>query len=37
MGFFEETLDPHGKSGKSWTDIEPEMLAMMLNDRHLEP
>ncbi len=34
-GFFEETLDPRGKSGKSFTDIEPEMLAMMLNDRHL--
>ncbi|MBA4391275.1 MAG: hypothetical protein C0399_10100 [Syntrophus sp. (in: bacteria)] len=34
-GLFEGTLDPHGKSGTSWIDIDPETLAMMLNDKYL--
>jgi len=34
-GLFEGTLDPDGKSGKSWNDIEPKTLAEMLNSKYL--
>jgi HEAT repeat protein len=34
-GIFEKTLDPFGSDRESWIDIDPELLAAILNDKHL--
>ena len=34
-GLFEGTLDPDGKSNKSWNDIDAKTLAEMLNSKYL--
>jgi hypothetical protein len=35
-GIFEKTLDPHGRNHEPSIDIDPEQLATILNDKHLD-
>ena len=34
-GIFEKTIDPRGRNPESWVHVEPEQLAAILNNKHL--